>query len=86
MPLSFSGKVRVINGKVIPQSMYGAPAAPVSKVAIRNLTSAIAAALDPKAAGNRSQQLALLLATLAAVEPAAHVLLMRIKAMRRTWH
>eukprot|EP00969_Alexandrium_andersonii_P308550 13637860-Alexandrium_andersonii.AAC.1 len=70
----------------MPQSLYGSPASPVSRVGLRNLTAAIATTLDTGAATNRSQVLAHMTTAPNSTDPAVHVLLMRVRAVRRTWH
>eukprot|EP00969_Alexandrium_andersonii_P148051 6545100-Alexandrium_andersonii.AAC.1 len=50
MDLPYNVRVNILQGKVLPMGLYGAPVVPIPKGCMRELRSSIATALDPKAA------------------------------------
>eukprot|EP00969_Alexandrium_andersonii_P290125 12823503-Alexandrium_andersonii.AAC.1 len=66
-------------------AMYGVAAAAVPMGKLRHLRSHAASALDPKAATGRGVDLAFEACEGFEVDPAVHVLLERIAAVRRIW-
>ena len=84
MPIPLEDKARLVSGKVLPASLYGCPVTPVPQGKLQKLRSRIGTLLDPKASRARSLELAFACAP-KELDPAAHILAMRVGAFRRAW-
>eukprot|EP00969_Alexandrium_andersonii_P108134 4771241-Alexandrium_andersonii.AAC.1 len=65
---------------------YGTSAAPVAKRALAVLRTCIAGAIDGRAAAHRDPTMLCLMADKRSVEPASHIMVTRIAALRRAWY
>eukprot|EP00969_Alexandrium_andersonii_P040362 1769441-Alexandrium_andersonii.AAC.1 len=72
-----------MSAKVPPMALYACAASPASKIQRALLEASIATTLDPRAAGNRSRELALLAAFPTVLSPDARVLVARFVALHR---
>eukprot|EP00969_Alexandrium_andersonii_P014593 636525-Alexandrium_andersonii.AAC.1 len=85
LPVARETKIALVNGKACPMGLYGVEATPIPKAQMRSFRSAVASALDCKAATHRSVNLTLTLAGPRTPDPLLHAGVKRITAFRRAW-